>query len=274
MIDNADENMKRIVSLPMRFTSTLMQMVGNSLLVDSVGFTWSPLHYAVSKGDGYNNMKITEGLCEKVYEFDVDDQTYAKGYSEENRPHQTCLHIAASKGYFKLVKYLCEEKKANVTVADVDGKTPSEVASTPEIKKYLHSKEEEHHQLHTRWNSYTNSFETVEFKTKAILRLLKDYKELLKNPFPTIQAAPLEDDIFRWHVILTPPPRPSKAQTDMYPFAGIKLHLVMEFPENYPRSPPKVRPSTYIKHPNVFGAVDRSQWICLDMLQDSCMSLL
>jgi ubiquitin-protein ligase len=48
----------------------------------------------------------------------------------------------------------------------------------------------------------------------------------------------------------------------MLPLQKIKFHLIIHFPEDYPRSPPQINASTSIPHPNVFGS-----YICLDMLQ-------
>ena len=88
----------------------------------------------------------------------------------------------------------------------------------------------------------------------ATKRLLRDYNELVNQPIDNTFAAPEENNIFKWHVILCP---------ISGPYNGISLHLTMTFPNDYPKMPPNVQVSSYLKHPNVFGS-----YICLDMLKD------
>lgn len=57
-------------------------------------------------------------------------------------------------------------------------------------------------------------------------RLLKDWKEIEQNPLPTIYAAPLEKNIYEWHVNLV-----GVEGTD---YEGICIHLAMIFPNDYP----------------------------------------
>lgn len=44
--------------------------------------------------------------------------------------------------------------------------------------------------------------------------------------------------------------------------AGLKLHFEVELPPDFPLVPLKVKNSTRLDHPNVFG-----DWICLDILK-------
>lgn len=97
--------------------------------------------------------------------------------------------------------------------------------------------------------------ETSVLKSCALSRLLRDLKEIHEFPLPTVNAAPLENNMFEWHANLV-------GSSDTL-FCGMVFHLVMKFPENYPFSPPKVRLMNNITHPNVFG-----EYICLDMLED------
>jgi len=94
-------------------------------------------------------------------------------------------------------------------------------------------------------------------KKKALQRLQKDLEEVtrLQHELPSISALPLENDIFEWHCNLL--------GEHPGPYADIVLHLILEFPNNYPFSPPTVRVTDNIEHPNVFG-----QYICLDMLEE------
>jgi len=88
-------------------------------------------------------------------------------------------------------------------------------------------------------------------------RLLQDYAEIQREPSELISAAPLENNIFEWHVNL----RPSSG-----PLTGVILHLRVIFPNDYPNSPPDMLfpfdqvPS--FTHPNLYGF-----GLCLDILQ-------
>lgn len=87
-------------------------------------------------------------------------------------------------------------------------------------------------------------------------RLLLDYAEVQREPSELIAAAPLEDNIFEWHVNL----RPSSG-----PLSGVTLHLRIVFPEDYPNSPPNmIFPFDLLPsfvHPNLY-----SFGLCLDIL--------
>jgi ubiquitin-protein ligase/Mg-chelatase subunit ChlD len=87
-------------------------------------------------------------------------------------------------------------------------------------------------------------------KQLCLKRLMKEYHNLQMSPVEGCSAAPLEDNLLEWHANITTPR-----------FQGIAFHLILEFPENYPKMPPKVRPCHYIKHNNVFD-----DYICLDIL--------
>ncbi|KNB44186.1 ubiquitin-conjugating enzyme E2 [Blastocystis sp. subtype 4] len=67
-------------------------------------------------------------------------------------------------------------------------------------------------------------------------RLLRDLKNLHKDPPAGIAASPIDNNIY----------------------------LLLEFQDNYPNSPPKVKFLSNIFHPNVFG----DGRICLDILQN------
>jgi ubiquitin-protein ligase len=98
--------------------------------------------------------------------------------------------------------------------------------------------------------------------SSAIRRLQKDYLEYQANreEFTLISAQPLENNLFEWHVNICAPDGP---------YANLPLHFIMEFPKNYPNSPPDVKLCTIINHPNVFKNWGESgAWICLDLLKD------
>eukprot|EP01090_Pellita_catalonica_P001542 TRINITY_DN11301_c0_g1_i2.p1 TRINITY_DN11301_c0_g1~~TRINITY_DN11301_c0_g1_i2.p1 ORF type:complete len:1221 (-),score=297.78 TRINITY_DN11301_c0_g1_i2:66-3446(-) len=83
---------------------------------------------------------------------------------------------------------------------------------------------------------------------------MKDFVEIRRNALPTLNARPMKDNIFEWHANMV-------AASDTL-WGGLIFHLIMEFPYDYPFSPPKVIMCNQIDHPNIFG-----KYICLDMLE-------
>eukprot|EP01012_Entosiphon_sulcatum_P062599 TRINITY_DN8902_c0_g2_i1.p1 TRINITY_DN8902_c0_g2~~TRINITY_DN8902_c0_g2_i1.p1 ORF type:complete len:749 (+),score=144.01 TRINITY_DN8902_c0_g2_i1:2003-4249(+) len=65
----------------------------------------------------------------------------------------------------------------------------------------------------------------------AVNRLLRELKDLQRDPLPHVSALPTEHDILEWHVNVAPGGI----------FAGCILHLVFSFGDNYPFEPPKVK---------------------------------
>lgn len=92
----------------------------------------------------------------------------------------------------------------------------------------------------------------------ATARLLRDYQEIQNNPIGTVSAVPLENNLLEWHANL----RPSSGL-----YTGYVIHLIMNFPQEYPTKPPNIKILTKIPHPNIFG-----DYICLDMLKESAAS--
>eukprot|EP01117_Protostelium_nocturnum_P006200 TRINITY_DN2235_c0_g1_i1.p1 TRINITY_DN2235_c0_g1~~TRINITY_DN2235_c0_g1_i1.p1 ORF type:complete len:1083 (+),score=440.34 TRINITY_DN2235_c0_g1_i1:121-3249(+) len=96
-------------------------------------------------------------------------------------------------------------------------------------------------------------------RPRAVVRLMRDLKELKEHPVPNANAAPLEDDLFTWHINVVG--RSGE-------FNGVHFHLVMKFTEEYPMVPPKVDLFTTIPHPNVFPNKNQCKnHVCLDMLE-------
>ncbi|CBK23125.2 uncharacterized protein [Blastocystis hominis] len=80
-------------------------------------------------------------------------------------------------------------------------------------------------------------------------RLLRDLKNLKRDPPAGVAAAPIDNDIYVFFKVAVI-------------FLGVfKLHL--KFDDSYPNSAPKVKFVTRIFHPNVYG----DGRICLDILQ-------
>jgi len=90
--------------------------------------------------------------------------------------------------------------------------------------------------------------------SSAARRLLRDWKEMVASPLSTVTASPLPHNIFTWHCNIRP---------DEGPYKGIPLHLVLQFPHNYPAQPPTLRMPVLIPHPNVFSR----DFICLDLIK-------
>jgi len=96
-------------------------------------------------------------------------------------------------------------------------------------------------------------------------RLKQDYKEVVNHPLDTINARPLESDMYEWHCNIAGPAGG--------PYEGIVFHVIFYIPENYPAKPPKVRLCTRLDHPNIFRKWNRElkereemYWICVDIL--------
>ena len=87
-------------------------------------------------------------------------------------------------------------------------------------------------------------------------RLLKDLKKMQEDQSNEgISATPIDDNLHQWEALIFGP-------DDTIWEGGIfKLH--MEFSEDYPNKPPKVKFLTQMFHPNIYN--DGS--ICLDILQ-------
>merc|ERR550539_1099726 len=64
----------------------------------------------------------------------------------------------------------------------------------------------------------------------CVQRLMRDWKELAKNPIPNCSAMPLESNIREWHVNLR--------ITELEEWNGTIVHLELHFPLDYPMSPP------------------------------------
>lgn len=92
--------------------------------------------------------------------------------------------------------------------------------------------------------------------TPARRRLMRDFKYLQKDPPMGIQGSPQENNIMIWDAVIYGP-----ADT---PFEDGTFKLQIEFSEEYPNKPPKVKFLSKMFHPNVYS--DGS--LCLDILQN------
>jgi len=91
--------------------------------------------------------------------------------------------------------------------------------------------------------------------SQARQRLVRDFKNLQKDPPNGINAAPEGDDIFAWVGIVQGP--------KCTPWEGGAFKLSMAFPMDYPMKPPEIAFITPIFHPNVYA----NGALCIDILQ-------
>ena len=117
-------------------------------------------------------------------------------------------------------------------------------------------------------------------KKNALRRLMADWREMddSAGEFAELSGGPLAvlkrrlggddeeeiapddesgslDDWFQWHLSL-------RAPIDS-PYAGVELHIALQFPDEYPRRPPIAYLCTDLTHAYVF-----ERWICLDLLAE------
>ena len=91
--------------------------------------------------------------------------------------------------------------------------------------------------------------------SNAERRLLKDLKKMEEDNTQDLQATPINDSLFSWEAIIFGP------EETIWEGGIFNLHL--EFTDEYPNKPPKVKFLTQMFHPNIYN--DGS--ICLDILQ-------
>jgi ubiquitin-conjugating enzyme E2 C len=87
-------------------------------------------------------------------------------------------------------------------------------------------------------------------------RLQSELMSLMMSCPPDISAFPEADNVFRWVATIT--------GATGTPYESLVYKLSIEFPANYPYSPPTVRFETPCFHPNI----DQYGNICLDILKD------
>lgn len=93
----------------------------------------------------------------------------------------------------------------------------------------------------------------------ALKRIMKEYKELtVDDPFPddSCTVQPKQDDYFHLQATITGP--------SGTPYEDGLFFLDIDFPNDYPFKPPKVKFTTNIYHCNVSD----KGGICLDILKD------
>ncbi|RIA84061.1 ubiquitin-conjugating enzyme/RWD-like protein, partial [Glomus cerebriforme] len=89
---------------------------------------------------------------------------------------------------------------------------------------------------------YGNSRNT---SSTALKRLLTEYKELTLNAPEGITAGPVsEDSFFEWEALIAGP--------EGTPYEGGIFSAVLKFPTDYPLSPPTMKFTCEMFHPNIY----------------------
>ncbi len=90
----------------------------------------------------------------------------------------------------------------------------------------------------------------------TLKRIQKELKDITENPPYHCSAGILDENIYNWSASIIGP--------ENSPYKGGIFKLLINFPEDYPFHPPKIRFVTKIYHCNV----NNSGGICLDILKD------
>ncbi|KAL5199607.1 hypothetical protein ABZP36_020810 [Zizania latifolia] len=90
----------------------------------------------------------------------------------------------------------------------------------------------------------------------ALRRIIKELKDLQRDPPTSCSAGPVSDDMFHWQATIMGP-------SDS-PYSGGVFLVTIHFPPDYPFKPPKVAFKTKVFHPNI----NSNGNICLDILKD------
>ncbi|CAH8651641.1 unnamed protein product [Schistosoma rodhaini] len=79
----------------------------------------------------------------------------------------------------------------------------------------------------------------------ALKRLMAEYKQLTVNPPEGIVAGPVDErNFFEWEALIAGP--------EGTPFEGGVFAVRLNFPSDYPLSPPKMQFLTEVFHPNIY----------------------
>ena len=109
------------------------------------------------------------------------------------------------------------------------------------------------------WWNLLPRFKTAAYSiimsTSARRRLMRDFRRLQNDPPQGISGSPMDSNILCWQAVIFGP--------DDTPWEGGTFNLVLEFTEEYPNRPPKVKFVTKMFHPNIYN----DGQICLDILQ-------
>jgi ubiquitin-conjugating enzyme E2 D/E len=90
----------------------------------------------------------------------------------------------------------------------------------------------------------------------ALIRIKKEFTDVTKAEGKGISAQIVGDDFFKWQATIN--------GDEASPYKGGVFFLAVEFPKNYPFSPPKIKFDTKIYHCNV----NEKGEICLEELKE------
>merc|ERR1712141_155376 len=97
---------------------------------------------------------------------------------------------------------------------------------------------------------------SIKMSTTARRRLMRDFKRLQEDPPEGVSGAPGENNIMVWNAVILGPHET--------PFEDGTFKLMMEFCEEYPNKPPRVKFLSRMFHPNIYA----DGGICLDILKN------
>ncbi len=92
--------------------------------------------------------------------------------------------------------------------------------------------------------------------TQGKLLLEREYKSLLRNPVDGISAGLVDDDIFRWELMIMGP-------SDTF-YEGGLFKAQLTFTKEYPLRPPKMKFTSPMWHPNISKDGD----VCISILHE------
>lgn len=90
----------------------------------------------------------------------------------------------------------------------------------------------------------------------SIKRLTKEFMDIQRDPPSNCSAGPIKEDVTKWNGTII--------GAEGTPYAGGIFKLSINFPNEYPFMPPKIKFITKIYHCNINSNGD----ICLDILKD------
>ena len=106
-------------------------------------------------------------------------------------------------------------------------------------------------------HSFARAIKNTTQLIMSLRRITKEYADLKAEPISHTDAHPVSDsDLMKWQAHIQGP--------DDSPYQGGVFHLSIEFPENYPFKPPRLKFVTKLFHPNI----NKDGGICLDILND------
>ena len=94
----------------------------------------------------------------------------------------------------------------------------------------------------------------------AIKRLASEFVKLVDDPVPGIVARPVDEAAMagRWSFALLGPPDSA--------YEGGVFTGFLDFPSDYPHSPPRMKFDPPITHPNVYATGERKGEVCISIL--------